>query len=275
MSRNPMKSVTNTTLSISVFSGKGGVGKSSLCANLGFCLAAMDHRCLIMDCDMGLANLDVLLGVNATTNLQDLLRQDMDVQNIVLPIAPHFDLIPAASGVPELVEMDEDQRSLLLDKLSPILGSYDFLFMDLAAGLNPTVLSLAHASAKRILVLTPEPTSLTDAYAMVKVLAAKYEEQDFLVLVNQVQSREEAQQTFSRLDNAVQKFLGFKLIFLGMVREDSNMGLAVVRQKPVVKLSPESVAARDIKKIAERLQTLRTSLLPDIATKPAIKFFFS
>lgn len=267
-----MKPSINKTLSISIFSGKGGVGKSSLCANLGFCLAAMNHSCLIMDCDLGLANLDVLLGVNAAANLQDLLRREMDVKNIVLPIEPGFDLIPAASGVPELVEMDEDQRSLLLDKLTPILGSYDFLFMDLAAGLNPTVLSLAHAAAKRILVLTPEPTSLTDAYAMVKVLASKYEERDFLVLVNQTRNREEAQQCFSRLDNAVQKFLGFKLVFLGMVREDGNMGLAVLRQKPLVKLWPDSLASQDIWKIAERIQSLRESLLPDIATKPTIKF---
>lgn len=268
-----MQPSTNSTLSFSVFSGKGGVGKSSLCINLAFCLAEMNHQCLLMDCDLGLANLDILLGITVRANLQDLLRTDMDVKSIILPVHPGFDLIPAASGVPELVEMDEDQRSLLLEKMMPILGTYDFLFLDLSAGLNPTVLSLAQATCKRILILTPEPTSLTDAYAMVKVLSSKHEQRDFLVLVNQVEDREEARQTFNRLNNAVKKFLGFDLVYLGMVREDGNMGLSVLHQKPLAKFSPGSIAVQDIRKIAERIHSLREKLLPEMAAQKALKIF--
>ncbi|HDQ39894.1 MAG TPA: MinD/ParA family protein [Desulfonatronum sp.] len=268
-----MKPVINKTLSISVFSGKGGVGKSSLCANLGFCLSEIGARCLLMDCDLGLANLDVLLGVTTGANLYDLLRADTDAQNIILPIAKGLDLIPAASGIPELVEMDEDQRALLLEKLQPLLKTYDFLILDMAAGLNPTVLSLAHATFKRILVLTPEPTSLTDAYAMVKVLSSKNKKRDFLILVNQVQNREEAQNTFARLDNAVSKFLGFHLVYLGMVREDDNMGLAVLRQQALIQIAPQSMAAKDIKNIAQRIHTLRTALLPELSGMPVLKNF--
>ncbi len=268
-----MKPAINTTLSISVFSGKGGVGKSSLCANLGFCLNALGSPCLLMDCDLGLANLDVLLGVATNANLHDLLRTDIDARNIVVPLADGLDLIPAASGIPELVEMDEDQRALLLEKLQPLIKDYDFLILDMAAGLNPTVLSLAHAATKRILVLTPEPTSLTDAYAMVKVLSSKNKERDFLVLVNQVQDRAEAQKTFARLDSAVQKFLGFSLVYLGMVREDGNMGIAVLRQQPLIKLAPQSAAAQDIKNIAQRIHSLRTAVLPELAATPVLKNF--
>lgn len=268
-----MKQSSNKTLSISVFSGKGGVGKSSLCANLGYCLSDLGHPCLLMDCDLGLANLDVLLGLSTNATLQDLLQAEMDVKNIVLSLDPGLDLIPAASGVPELVEMDEDQRAMLLEKLQPILSGYDFLILDLAAGLNPTVLSLAHATIKRILVLTPEPTSLTDAYAMVKVLSSKSQVRDFLVLVNQVRNREEAQTVFNRLDNAVQKFLGFKLVYLGMVREDANMGMAVIRQQALFRHAPESIAVHDIRKIAERIKSLREKLLPGLFAETALKLF--
>lgn len=268
-----MTSTNNTTLSISVFSGKGGVGKSSLCVNLGYCLSDLGQRCLLMDCDLGLANLDVLLGVNAEGNLQDLLRTDRDAESILLRLDAGLDLIPAASGVPELVEMDEDQRTVLLEKLQPLFGAYDFLILDLAAGLNPTVLSLAHAAAKRILVLTPEPTSLTDAYAMVKVLASQSGERDFLVLVNQAQNREEAQKIFARLDSAVSRFLGFNLVYLGMVREDPNMGVAILKQRPLVRLAPESTAVADLRNIAQRPQSLRLTLLPDLASKPVLKIF--
>jgi flagellar biosynthesis protein FlhG len=268
-----MTSTTNTTLSISFFSGKGGVGKSSLCINLGYCLSDLGQRCLLLDCDLGLANLDVLLGVHAEGNLQDLLRTNRDAASIVLRLGIGLDLIPAASGVPELMNMDEDQRAVLLEKLQPLFSVYDFLIMDLAAGLNPTVLSLAQAATKRILVLTPEPTSLTDAYAMVKVLSCQSGQRDFLILVNQARNREEAQKIFACLDNAVSNFLGFNLIYLGMVRKDSNMGAAILKQRPLVRFAPESIAVPDLRNIAQRLQSLRATLLSDLTSKPVLNFF--
>ena len=265
-----MKTKINRTLSIAVFSGKGGVGKSSLSANLAYCLSELGHRCLLMDCDLGLANLDVLLGISSRSTIQDLLATDITPESIVEPISPNLDLLPAASGVPELVEMDEDQRALLFQKLQPVISNYAFLILDLAAGLSPTLLNMAHAVAKRIVVLTPEPTSLTDAYAVIKVLWAKSEIQDFLVLVNQVRDREEAQMTFRRLDAAARKFLGFKLNYLGMVRDDPNMGASVARQQALVRLAPQCPAAQDIRVLAERVQSLRAALLPDLADRAVL-----
>ncbi len=263
----------NGTLSIAVFSGKGGVGKSSLSANLGFCLSESGQRCLLMDCDLGLANLDILLGISSEVTIQDLLTQDISAQRLVQPVAPNLDLLPAASGVPELVEMDEDQRALLLKKLEPVISEYAYLILDMAAGLNPTLLAMARAAAKRIVVLTPEPTSLTDAYAVIKVLAAKAEIRDFLILVNQVANREEAQTTHRRLDAAVEKFLGFKTHYLGMVRSDPNMGKAVAKQQALVRIAPKSPAAEDIRVLAERLQSLRAALMPELTDKPVLVNF--
>ena len=145
--------------------------------------------------------------------------------------------------------------------------------LDLAAGLNPTLLSMAQAATKRLIVLTPEPTSLTDAYAVIKVLSAKTGLRDFLILANQVQDREEAQATFHRLDAAVRKFLSFHLNYLGMVRTDPNMGVAVSRQQALIKMAPECIAAQDIRVLAERIQSLRTALLPELANNPALKHF--
>jgi len=266
-----MSSSSNKTLSIAVFSGKGGVGKSSLSANLGFCLGSAGHPTLLMDCDLGLANLDVLLGVSSDVTIQDLVQQNITAESIVQRIVPNLDLLPAASGVPELVEMDDDQRNLLMQKLQPVIASYDFLILDMAAGLNPTLLAMAQATAKRIVVLTPEPTSLTDAYAVIKVLEVKTGTRDFLVLVNQVANREEAKTTFNRLNAAVNKFLGFNLTYLGMVRTDPHMGAAILQQKALMDLAPDSPAAQDISVLAERIQTLRTVLLPELANAPVLK----
>ena len=271
--QQPMQTNPNGTLSIAVFSGKGGVGKSSLSANLGFCLSESGLRCLLMDCDLGLANLDILLGISSEATIQDLLVRDIAAQRLVQPVAPNLDLLPAASGVPELVEMDEDQRGLLLKKLEPIISDYAFLILDMAAGLNPTLLAMARAAAKRIVVLTPEPTSLTDAYAVIKVLSAKADIRDFLILVNQVANREEAQTTHRRLDAAVEKFLGFKTHYLGMVRSDPNMGKAVAKQQALMRIAPKSPAAEDIRVLAERLQSLRAALMPGLLDKPALANF--
>ena len=266
-----MKTKPNKTLSLAMFSGKGGVGKSSLSANLGYCLSENGHRCLLMDCDLGLANLDVLLGINSEITILDLLGQEIPAERIVQPVAENLDLLPAASGVPELVEMDDDQRALLLQQLEPIISEYAFVILDMAAGLKPSLLSLAQAAGKRIVVLTPEPTSLTDAYAVIKVLTAQTDVRDFLVLVNQAGNREEAQTTFHRLDAAVAKFLGFNLTYLGMVRSDPNMGKSVAKQQALVRVAPQCPAAQDIRTLAERLQSLRAALLPELANKPALK----
>lgn len=266
-----MKIKKNRTLSIAMFSGKGGVGKSSLSANLGYCLSESGYRCLLMDCDLGLANLDVLLGISSEINILDLLDRQIPAERIVQPVTENLDLLPAASGVPELVEMDDDQRGLLLQQLEPIMSEYAFVILDMAAGLKPSLLTLAHAAGKRIVVLTPEPTSLTDAYAVIKVLTAQTEVRDFLVLVNQAENREEAQATFHRLDAAVAKFLGFHLTYLGMVRSDPNMGRSVAKQQALVRVAPQCPAAQDIRTLAERLLSLRTALLPELADKPVLK----
>jgi flagellar biosynthesis protein FlhG len=202
----------NATLSVAILSGKGGVGKTNLALNLSYALFRAGHRVLVMDFDVGLANLDVLLGLSPEKNLQDLFRPEVTADEVMLPIEPGgFDFLPAASGVPELLEMDDDMREILFDKLNTVFGGYDYVMFDLGAGIAQTVLSVAAMSHVRVLVVTPEPTSLTDSYAVIKVLHTQYGIDDFQILVNQAESSADAKKTFQRLAAACERFLGIEL----------------------------------------------------------------
>lgn len=262
----------NTTLSISVLSGKGGVGKTNIALNLGYSLYRGNHPLLLMDCDMGLANLDVLLGIAPDKNLQDILDSDTDPKEVTVSLAKGgFDFLPAASGVPELIEMDEELRMALLHRLQPIFSNYDFLFLDLGAGINPTVLSFAMMSKIRLMIVTPEPTSLTDSYALIKVLQSQHGVSDFHVVVNMAESRDEEQRTFQRLNAACEKFLGITLTFLGGIRQDKIMVEAVRRQIPLMQLDAKCKAGQDIFALALKIQRLRKQLLEDIENEPVLK----
>ncbi|MBG0789557.1 MAG: MinD/ParA family protein [Desulfovibrionaceae bacterium] len=264
----------NNTLSISILSGKGGVGKTNIVLNLGYALNQAEQKALIMDCDLGLANLDVLLGISPDRNLQDLLREDVGVEDVLVSIENGFDMLPATSGVPELVEMDEDLQDILFKKLVNIAGRYDYLMLDLGAGISPTVLSLASVTQLRVVVITPEPTSLTDSYAMIKVLATQYGIKDFLVLINQAATAAEANQTFDRLDAACRNFLNLKLRNLGFIHQDSTVIKSVRRQTPLMKMAPESRAAKDIQALAKRIMRYREDNLERISGRPILKNFF-
>jgi flagellar biosynthesis protein FlhG len=248
----------NATLSIAVLSGKGGVGKTNLALNLSYALFRARHRVLLMDFDVGLANLDVLLGLSPEKNLQDLFRPEVAAIEVMLPIEPGgFDFLPAASGVPELLEMDDDMREILFSKLNGVFGRYDYLMLDLGAGISQTVLSVAAMCHLRVLVVTPEPTSLTDAYAVIKVLRTQYGIEDFHILVNQVESQVEAKTTFKRLSAACQRFLDIEPHFLCSVRTDPALPDAVRQQIPLLRHSPTSPASKDILTGAVRLHRLR------------------
>lgn len=252
----------NSTMSVAVLSGKGGVGKTNLALNLGFALYQSGFKSLLMDCDMGLANLDVLLGITPEGNLQDVLLGEASMESVLHKIRPDgLDVLPAASGVPELNDLNPDRKDLLITRLSPVLGKYDFVFMDIGAGISDTVQTFAAMSALQIVVITPEPTSLTDSYALIKVLNKRFGLSDFRVVVNEVTSNKEAQQAYDKLSGACQHFLKVDLKMLGHVRMDKKLPEAVCRQQPLMAYAPGSPAAQDIQAIAGRLQNVRLGML--------------
>ncbi len=228
-----------------------------------------------MDCDLGLANLDVLLGISPESNMQDLLISGAKPSDVVIPIeeGKKFDILPAASGVPELVEMDEDMQDMLFSKLTKLVSGYQFLVLDLGAGINGTVMSFAAMTQMRIVVITPEPTSLTDSYALIKVLHSQHNVSDFNVVVNQASSSAEAKQTFDRLNMACEKFLNIRLKNMGFVRYDPSVTEAVRRQIPFIKYAPKSDASRDILNIAVKIQKIRMENMGKLAERPVMKKF--
>lgn len=264
--------MANTTLSIAVMSGKGGVGKTNLSLNLACGLYQAGYTALLMDCDLGLANLDVLLGIIPEGNLQHALMGQMPLSKVLYPVEPRgFDVLPAASGVPELVDLSPEMRHELLQKLEPVFSGYDYVFMDLGAGISDTVQSFAAMAAMRLVVITPEPTSLTDSYAFMKVLSTRHDMKDFMVVVNQAGSAREAQAAFDKLKGACSHFLKFEPVFLGHVRTDAKLTEAVCRQQPLMRYAPGCPAAQDMEKIAARLQKYRLNMLDQLAQRPVLQ----
>ena len=264
--------MANKTLSIAVMSGKGGVGKTNLSLNLGCGLHQAGYSALLMDCDLGLANLDVLLGIMPEGNLQHALMGDMPLRKILHPVEPRgFDVLPAASGVPEMAELGPDMQHELLQKLEPVFAAYDFVLMDLGAGISQTVQYFASLAAMRLVIITPEPTSLTDSYAFMKVLHAKHGMNDFMVVVNQATSAREAQTAFDKLKRACVHFLEFEPQYLGHVRTDPKLPEAVCRQQPLMRYAPGSPASQDMEKLAVRLQKQRLGMLDWLAQRPVLQ----
>ena len=261
-----------STLSLALMSGKGGVGKSNLALNLGYALAIQDFPVLLLDCDLGLANQDVLLGIRTQKNLLDVLNDEAQVSETIIKIKSgwksSYDILPAASGVPELVEMNPVMRDTLFRRLEPELANYDFVILDLGAGISDTVQAFAAMAAIRVVVLTPEPTSLTDSYALIKILYSNRGLDDFYVLVNQVENSKEEKDTYNRLSLACEKFISFKPKYIGSVRMDPKFPEAVRMQKPLLELYPNTAAANDIKQIAAQLESIYQEMKPELADQP-------
>ncbi|MDR1659247.1 MAG: MinD/ParA family protein [Desulfovibrio sp.] len=262
----------NCTLSIAVLSGKGGVGKTNISLNLACALHQTGFKILLVDCDLGLANLDVLLGIAPQGNLQDVLLGETPLREVLYPVEPDgFDVLPAASGVPELSEMKAESRNELLSRLEPLLGNYDYVFLDTGAGISGTVQAFAAMAAARIVVITPEPTSLTDGYALIKVLHSRYNLRDFLVLVNQASSAREARGFFDKLAGACRHFLHLEPVFLGHVRQDKKVPEAVCRQIPLLRHAPGCPAAQDMQTLAAALQRARLAMADPLSARKILQ----
>ncbi len=263
--------MANTTMSICIMSGKGGVGKTNITLNLAYAFRNMALPSLLMDCDMGLANLDVLLGITPEYTMQDALLGHCEMQDVLHTLEPGLAMLPAASGMPDLVELDADQRELLLKRLNPILHNYHYVFMDIGAGITDMVQAFAVMAALRVLVITPEPTSLTDSYALIKILYTEHGIRDFMIIVNQVENAKEESQTFQKLQMACKRFLGIDPILLGSVRYDEKLMEAVRLQQPLMRYAHGSPASVDIEELAKKIQKYRLNMLDSLAERNVLQ----
>ncbi len=244
-----------------ITSGKGGVGKTCLAVNLAFALAHQGRRVLLVDGDLGLANVDVLLGLEVRATVRDVLDRGADPSAALVSVHPCLDVLPASSGVPEMANLGPDDQGLLGEVLQAMMAPFDYVLLDTAAGLGPAVLWFNTISDISLVVATPDPTALTDAYAMIKVLFQTYQRRRFGIVINYVQNQREARQTFETLDRAAHRFLDLRLDYLGAVPADPAVKKAVREQVPFLHSASNSKAAQSLVELADRLRHLRSHQL--------------
>ena len=237
---------------ITISSGKGGVGKTNLSLNLALELARLGHQTCLFDADFGTANVNILLGISPRYDIKDVILSDKNLSDILVPESNGIDILPGSSGVEEMANLDPDQLEKLLSALST-MKEYDFLIVDTAAGISKNVVSFCLASTEVVLVITHEPTSLTDAYALLKVLVANGYKGTAKVVVNRCQDSSHARITFATFKNAVRKHLDIKVAALGLILEDSKMVDAIRLQEPFLRKFPDSQVAKCFNMIANRL----------------------
>ena len=247
---------------VAITSGKGGVGKTNVVAGLALALAQQGQRVVVMDADFGLANLDILLGLSPKYTLEHVLRGEKVIEEILLDGPMGIRIIPASSGIQELTRLDTMSELRLVQGLQRVAETADWLLIDTAAGIHDSVLKLLMAAQEVVLVATPEPTSLVDAYAMVKVLHLREATKPLWLLVNNGQSAGEAQETVDQLQAVTERFLGKQLRVLGMIPSDPHILQAVRLQRCVVDLFPESPATQAFHALARQLLG-QGSLRPD------------
>lgn len=247
---------------IAVTSGKGGVGKSNLTVNLGLALAAFNQRVIILDADLGLANVEVLLGVSPPATLFDCIYRDRDIRDVVVPAPGGVRFISGGSGFLELANLDSARRKRLISSLALLDGMADCILIDTGAGLSKNVLGFLAAAGEVIVVITPEPTSLTDGYSLIKVLARFGVHREVLLVVNRAGSEQEALATARRMETVAGRFLGLPLACLGFLQEDRAVTRAVRGQRPFYLAEPRSQPARSVTAMARSLMTGRREEAP-------------
>lgn len=243
----------NSSRVITVTSGKGGVGKTNITVNLGICFAQMGYRVVIIDADLGLANVDVVMGKMSKYNLSDVINSNRNIVEILEEGPGGVRFVSGGSGVSQLLKLNSTQMVDLMMKLGALDEEADIILIDTGAGLSDTVLSFVHAAKEVILVTTPEPTSITDAYALIKTITSKDKNKLIKVIVNRAETPAEAFNILDKLNIVCDKFLGVKLQKLGFVLTDSAVVKAVKSQQPFILGYGKSEAAKNLTEIAQTL----------------------
>jgi flagellar biosynthesis protein FlhG len=253
---------SGTTRVIAITSGKGGVGKTNIVANLGFAFAQLGKKVLILDADMGLGNLDVLLGLAPKYNLSHVIMGEKDIRDIIIPGPGNMQILPASSGIQELTSLSPNQKVKLLTEIDELINSVDILLIDTAAGISNNVMDFNVTAHEIIVVVSPEPTSITDAYALMKVLSLKYAEKCCYLLSNLVANHQEGKEVFRQLNLVTNKFLDIDIDYLGSIYSDEKVTRCIKHQKIVSDLFPDSPASRCYAAIAKKISSLQPKKSP-------------
>jgi len=227
---------------IAVTSGKGGVGKTNIAANLAMIFRRYKKRVLLIDLDLGLANVDILLGLRPEYTLQDVIEGRKQIKDIIMQGPDGIKFVPASSGIEELTSLSEKQKEALFKGFCDLDEELDIVIVDTGAGISSNVLSFVLASNEILLITTPEPTAITDAYAMIKALSRKKKDLNIKLLVNLSNSREEAELTMKKIASVTHRFLNINVQYLGYLLQDPNIPIAARLQRTFVKEYPNTTA---------------------------------
>ncbi len=238
---------------IAVSGGKGGVGKSNISVNLSIALAELRRRVVLLDADLGLANVDVLLGLKAKHTLSDVLNGDLGLRDVLVNGPSGLKIVPAASGVQRMTMLGPREHAGLINAFSELSDQVDVLVVDTAAGISDTVVSFVRAANEVLVVVCDEPSSITDAYALIKVLNRDHGLQRFRVVANMTRAPREGQLMFTKLNSVCERFLDVTLQYVGHVPFDENVRKAVQKQKSLLEFAPQSKAAQAIRALAKEV----------------------
>ncbi|MDH5257541.1 MAG: MinD/ParA family protein [Gammaproteobacteria bacterium] len=237
---------------LAVASGKGGVGKTNVSVNLAVALAGRGNRVMILDADLGMANIDVMLGLHPSRNLSHVINGECSLQDIILTGPLGVKIVPASSGTEIMAHLSEAQHIGLIRAFSELDENIDTLIIDNAAGISSSVVSFCKAAQEVLVVVCDEPASITDAYAMIKLLSREHGIQRFRVLANMANSAQEGRMLYEKLAKVATRFLDVTLSFYGVLPFDQYLRKAVQRQKPVVEAFPRSRSAIAFKNLAQK-----------------------
>ena len=260
--KSTRRNLTSNARVIAITSGKGGVGKTSIVGNLGYAFAKLGKKVLILDADLGLGNLDVLLGLAPKYNLSHVILGEKTIDEILVEGPGKMKILPASSGIQELTQLNKEQKIQILTQLDLLIDSADVLFIDTAAGISSNVMDFNATAQEVVVVVSPEPTSITDAYALMKVLSLKYSGKTCKLIVNMVRRPEEGREVYRQLQLVTDRFLDISIEYLGHVLFDDKVTKGVKSQKIVSELFPNTEASRCFRDISRKVSRMSPLNLP-------------
>ena len=255
---------------IAVASGKGGVGKTNVSANLAVSMAASGDEVLLLDADMGLANVDVLLGLQPRYNLSHVINGERTLEEVIINGPSGLKIVPASSGVKKMANLSAAENAGLVRAFSEISQSLDTMIVDTAAGISDSVTTITRACQEVVVVVCDEPASITDAYALIKVLSREHGQSRFRVLANMARTLREGRGLYEKLSRVTNRFLDVTLDYMGAIPQDDYLRKAVQRQRAVVDIYPGSRSAKAFKRVVEGI---RAWPAPELASGD-LQFFF-
>ena len=260
----------HVTCVYSVSSGKGGVGKTAVVANTAYALAKLGKNVLILDADLGLANIDVVFGISPLYNLNNFFSGEQELQQIMVDGPLGIKILPAGSGIQNFTNLDSRQKLRLLDGLDAIQNHFDFVLIDTEAGISENVTYFNTAAQEIVVITTPEPTAITDAYALMKLLSTQYHEKNFNLVVNQIINEDDALDVYRKLTMVANRYLDISIDYLGSIPDDRQMVESIRKQKVISELFPQSKITQAFRQLAGRICSEPTQAVP----KGNLQFFW-